>query len=446
MYSVLGYFSIVFLLIFIRLKEPNKLLALIVGMICLTAFPCPVPLVNGVSAALPCFYILSRVRHFDSDIRKIRCSILRPLLIILGISILVLFFHSPHFNNLLSYKAFYFFRDLLFTTYFYLCFGFLGNYNVVAYKRISYTTYVCTLVLTLFGLLNFIGGKSYLIDFIYGGTSLASDTLNRAMSTFDDSSRFRVTAMFLNSFDYGYMCCCILLFQLCMSVKKIISRFRLLMTVICCAFGAFSCGSRSVLLAMILSVLVFVLFAYSLRGKIKIFIFSAILLLLISLTTGIIGAIYDKLASMFLSSGDVEGSSLEGRLVQISAVLYHIKENLMFGNGYGYFLIDMGWAGGKQALVDKDLYGIEGVYMSVLLERGIVGLIFYYAFWLTLLFYLVIKRKADISSSACAISLVVCYMVFAHSTGELNSLPATLFFIGICISSMKRKNNIYDKV
>lgn len=446
MYNILGYFSIVFLLIFIRLKKTKKLLILLVGMICLTAFPCPIPFVNGISAALPCFYMLSQVRFFDRDIRKIRYSILWPLMIIICISTLILFFHSPHFNNLASYKAFYFFRDLLFTTYFYLFYSFLGNYNAVVYKKLSSTIYGCTLVLTFFGLLNFIGGKSYLIDFIYGGTSLTSDTLDRAMSTVSDSSRFRVTAMFLNSFDYGYICCSILLFQLLMYRKKSLSKYRLIITEICCVFGAFSCGSRSVLLSMILSVLVFILFAYSLRGKIKIFLYSVILFILISQTTGFLDVIFSKLASMFLYSSDVEGSSLEGRLLQIGAVMYHIKDSLLFGNGYGYFLIDMGWSEGKQALVDKDLYGIEGVYMNVLLERGIIGLIFYYAFWLTLFFYLVLKRKTDINSSACAISLVICYMVFAHATGELNSLPATLFFIGICLNNMNFKKNIYDKI
>lgn len=447
MYSFLGYLSIVFLLVFLfRFGETNKLLVLIVGMICLTALPCPLPLVNSMSTALPCFYLLSQIKHFKCHIRRLKRSILYPLLLIVIVASLILFIHSPHFNDLTNYKAFYFFRDLLFATYFYLCFGFLGCYNKIIYRKIASTIFVCTLVLTFWGILNIIGGKSYFIDYIYGNSSLSNDTLDKALSTVGDSQRFRVTAMFLNAFDYGYICCTILLFQLLMFKNKILSKTRMFITALCCAFGAFACGSRSVLLTMIISVLVFVLFAYSLKKKIKISLIGIILIIVVSQTTGALDVVFEKISSMFLSSSNVEGSSMDGRILQIGAVLYHIKDCMFFGNGYGYFLIDMGWAEGKQALVDKDLFGIEGIYMNILLERGVVGLVFYYVFWLILLFYLFLKRRTDIVTSACAISLVICYMVFAHATGELNSLPATLFFIGICLNNMNSKKYIYDKI
>ena len=168
--------------------------------------------------------------------------------------------------------------------------------------------------------------------------------------------------------------------------------------------------------------------------------------MLVSQTTGAIDVVFEKISSMFLSSSNVEGSSMDGRILQIGSVLYHIKDCMFFGNGYGYFLIDMGWAEGKQALVDKDLFGIEGIYMNILLERGVVGLVFYYVFWLILLFYLFLKRKTDIVTSACAISLVVCYIVFAHATGELGSLPSTLFFVGICLNKLNFKKDFYGKI
>ena len=69
------------------------------------------------------------------------------------------------------------------------------------------------------------------------------------------------------------------------------------------------------------------------------------------------------------------------RIVQFTAVLYHIKDHLLFGRGKDFFSIDLGFGEeGIKTLIDKDLLGLESVLMNLLLERGIVGVLFWCVF------------------------------------------------------------------
>ena len=80
-----------------------------------------------------------------------------------------------------------------------------------------------------------------------------------------------------------------------------------------------------------------------------------------------------------------------------------------------------------------DLAGVEGVYLIYLLERGIVGLLFYVLFYATIVFWLYRNRKWDVETAALGISSVSGYLVFAVMTGELSAVPPTLLVAGMCI-------------
>ena len=76
----------------------------------------------------------------------------------------------------------------------------------------------------------------------------------------------------------------------------------------------------------------------------------------------------------------MSGSSIEMRVLQYTAVMNHVRDHFLLGRGLDYFFIDMGWSEGKQYLVDQDLFGLEGVLMNYLLERGFLGICFYLFF------------------------------------------------------------------
>lgn len=131
------------------------------------------------------------------------------------------------------------------------------------------------------------------------------------------------------------------------------------------------------------------------------------------------------------ANSDVGGSGIEMRLTQLAAVLYHIQGNFLFGRGYGFFNIDLGWNDGKAGLLDKDLYGLEGVQFSLLLERGLIGLIVYTVFWVSMLSIFYQYKKTDAQTCALCISITVGYLLFSIMTGELGSLFFAMLILGM---------------
>lgn len=133
------------------------------------------------------------------------------------------------------------------------------------------------------------------------------------------------------------------------------------------------------------------------------------------------------------------------RVVQFTAVLYHTKDHLLFGRGKDFFSIDLGFGEeGTKTLIDKDLLGLESVLMNLLLERGIVGVLFWCIFYGTLLFWTIKLRKYDKYTYSLCLSLLIVYLAFSNMTGELNSVFPTLLLIGGCLRILKEKSITYE--
>lgn len=142
----------------------------------------------------------------------------------------------------------------------------------------------------------------------------------------------------------------------------------------------------------------------------------------------------DSTITVFDTKSQYAGSSIEMRLLQYNAVLFHINGHEMFGRGLGFFNIDMGWGDGQMStLIDKDLWGLEGVVMTYLLERGYIGLLLYAIFYALLFYFIFHNRKRDKITSAFCISILFVYLAFANMTGELNSVFPTMLLAGCCI-------------
>ena len=87
----------------------------------------------------------------------------------------------------------------------------------------------------------------------------------------------------------------------------------------------------------------------------------------------------------------------------------------------------------KEYLVDQDLFGLEGVLMNYLLERGFLGICFYLFFYVYVLCFFYKHKSVDKNISALGVSILVTYLAFANMTGELNSVFPTLLITGICL-------------
>ena len=149
----------------------------------------------------------------------------------------------------------------------------------------------------------------------------------------------------------------------------------------------------------------------------------------------------DFFLSIF-SQSDTEfgGSSLELRTAQLASVLNYMDGHYWLGRGYDYFWIDLQFSKGFENSLAPDLYGLEGVHLAYLLERGIVGYVLYLLFFILLLSFILRHRKSNREEAAAAFALLVMYLSFAHMTGELNSRPSTFLLLGMLLRTIQNES------
>ena len=390
-----------------------------------------VPFGNSQYILSHCF-ILSEIPYIRQYIKTLKKTIIYSILLIVIIATIVLLINSPHYNNNLTNTLRLFITELT-GKYFAICYAFISIRSMNNMKPILKVSYYGLLILTVFGVLNFITGRAWFIDTI-GSHMTVDENIQDLGGKFTHSDRFRVQAMFFSPFDYGYICVLLLLLQLWGYVKKLVSKRQFHISAVCCIFGVLFCGCRTNILCCVIGVIVFVYYAYSMKQWIRYAIIGFFLCVIAYSTVPIIQEKVNQTITAFDANSQISGSSIDMRLLQYTAVLYHIRNYELFGRGLGFFNIDMGWGESQAAsLVDKDLYGLEGVVMSYLLERGIIGLLLYLAFYATILYFLYRHRVIDKQTSAFGLSLVFVYLAFANMTGELGSVFPTLLLIGCCM-------------
>jgi O-antigen ligase len=94
----------------------------------------------------------------------------------------------------------------------------------------------------------------------------------------------------------------------------------------------------------------------------------------------------------------------------------------------------------------EGLLGIESVILAYLLERGIIGLIFWAIFYTYIFFHFWENRKKRKTLTGLGASILTLYLVFSIGTGELGSVYPTMLLLGMVmkmIESKKRRLMLY---
>lgn len=436
MYWITQLFLFILCCLMFKVSREYKVAILLLSTICLDAVVLNFVPFGGSHYILSHCFILSEIPYIRQHIKTLKKTIIYPLLLIAIIAAIVLLINSPHYNNNLTNTLRLFITELT-GKYFAICYAFISIRSMDNMKPVLKVSYYSLLILTAFGVLNFVTGRAWFIDTI-GAHMTVAENWQDLGGKFTNSERFRVQAMFFNPFNYGYICILLLLLQLWGYVKKLVSKQQFYISVVCSIFGVLFCGCRTNILCCAIGIVVFVYYAYSMKQWIRYAIVGFFLCIIAYSTVPIIQEKVDQTLTAFDANSQTSGSSIDMRLLQYTAVLYHIRDHELFGRGLGFFNIDMGWGEAQMAsLVDKDLYGLEGVVMSYLLERGIIGLLLYLAFYATILYFLYRHRVIDKQTSAFGLSLVFAYLAFANMTGELNSVFPTLLLIGCCIKLLR---------
>lgn len=412
------------------IDKNKKYVLLLINYICLTPITIPgVPFGNSVFIVPICFFI-SELKNFTNDFHNLS-SYLKKILLIMIIATIILQINSPHYNDSAFNTTRLIISELI-TKYFIIAYAFISIKNFDEFQKISKGVYYALIILTIFGLLNLITHSLVLLD-----------TLG-FKSPSNGGDRFRVQAMFANPFDYGYICIILLYVIIILYNKGFMTIKKYYISLACCIFGIVTCGSRSVILTAIISYLIYIILAKSFSKKLYILVIATILSIAsYNFIPGVNEKVNQTLSIFTDSSGNkVEGSNLDMRETQYLTTLFYIKDNPLFGRGKDFFNIDLGWKdiNENRDLVITDLAGLEGVVMSLLLERGLVGVLFYFIFYITIFFKFIKYKKYDKETSCVGISIIIAYMFFANSNGELNSVGPTLLICGALLHIIETKS------
>ena len=291
---------------------------------------------------------------------------------------------------------------------------FLDSYKVIFYTMI---------IVSIFALINILLRYSPYVDALYPTSTVIYD--------FKSTSRFRVQSTFLNPFDYGLACILFILLSGYLFIKKNIDKPIFIIAMLCGLLGIVSCGCRTIFAVLIIS---------SVLSMIIIFKSKVTRLLIIVLMAAFMGIFYvispsarkmiDMSATMFDSETTVEGSSIEGRQIQTAAVFMEIKDSPLLGKGYYYFTKDIGWSeDGTLSSSNRDLLGLEGVYMNYLLERGIIGFLLYLII-IGAIFWMFVRNRSDRILKAFGLSIFTTYFLYSFMTGELLSYQPSMLLEG----------------
>lgn len=114
------------------------------------------------------------------------------------------------------------------------------------------------------------------------------------------------------------------------------------------------------------------------------------------------------------SKADVRGSSKEGRIEQFQLAVATVSDNPLFGKGFNYNTK-------HRDDLPRGLYGLESIFLSHMIDGGIIGLLVFLLYFFRLYFYL---RKQCHSSydKAMVDSLCIPFFISMCLTGILYSI------------------------
>ena len=428
-------------MLFVEMKY--KFAIFVFAAICLRDVNVPFIPFGHASYFLSNCFILSCLPHFWRHVSVVRQSVLYGLFFLTAIATIFLVIFSPHYQTLFQWLRlieFEFIGSTLVATMAFLC----VKDETDLLPTLKWAI-IALLILTAIGAVNYITKSSFWVNTFVSTMFGEGETGARYMY----SERFRVQAMFHNPFDYGFISVVMACFFFYTWKKKMLPTGWFWLLEACCLFGTYTCGCRTVHVMFLVAVIVFALSAFEMRQ----WLFGALIALLLAVIILPSLPAFEKYMEIFEKALNTDmrtsegGSSLAMRALQFNTVLYYIRDHMIFGRGAGFFEIDLGWAdrsAGYQA-VNRDLYGLEGAYLSRLLERGIFGFAVYLIFYGTLFVSAFKKRMTDRLTYGLFASVIAAYFFFAQATGELSSVYPTMLMLGATLKLLYVKAGICEE-
>ena len=413
-------------------KREWKAAMLIMGAMTLTLVNIPVIPLHNANFLLQVAFLLSEWRDIPRHFNRLRNApyLWIPLLTV-SFSALLAALTSPYtsIKETIEY-------ELLFK-YFAIAYAFWAVKDEKSLKPILQVSLYCLIVLTFFGLLNYIDKNAMFVNAVTEGrTTRYGDVALGDIYT--ESDRFRVQSMFQYAFDYGYICAAILLLHLHGWYRHLESKKEFIIAIACCIFGILTCECRIVWVSALLSIACYSMWVFQLSRNVMYAIVIVILIIIAYNTVPAVEEKVNKVTDVFVEKNEVEGSSIEMRMAQYAYVLIYTEGNEWLGLGKGYWFYS--YTVNPDSV--RDLLGIESVILQNLLERGIIGLVLWAAFYTIIFLYLGRNRKRRKALTGLGASVLVLYLIFSIGTGELGSVYPTLLLLGFVIKAVESGKTI----
>ena len=409
-------------------KREWKAAMLVMGAMTLTLVNIPgIPLHNA-NLLLQAAFLLSEWRDIPRYFNRLRYTpYLWISLLIVSFSALFATLTSPYTGIKETMKS-----ELLFK-YFTLAYAFWAVKDEKSLKPILRISIYCLIVLTFFGALNFIQGSAMFVNALTEGHTSNIQEGVALGDVYNESERIRTQSMFQYPFDYGYICAAILLLHLHGWYRHLESKRDFMIALVCCSFGILICGCRTVWMSAALSIACYSMWAFQLSRNVMYGIVAMILMILSYLTIPAVEERVNQVTDIFAENRETEGSSISLRMSQYGYVLIHAQGHEWLGLGKGYW--EHTYTKDRESI--RGLYGVESVILQNLLERGIIGLVLWVAFYTVIFIYFCRNRKKRKKLTGLGVSILSLYLFFSIGTGELGSVYPTMLLLGFVIKAIE---------
>ena len=419
--------TLVCCLLMFYVKREWKAAMLVLGAMTLTLVDIPGIPLHKANLLLQVAFLLSEWRDLPRHFKRLQSTpyLWIPLLIV-SFSALLAALTSPYtsIKETIEY-------ELLFK-YFAIVYAFWAVKNEKSLKPILRISLYCLIVLTVFGVLNYLTKSAMFVNALTEGkTTLYGDVALGDVYT--ESSRFRVQSMFNYAFDYGYMCVAILLLHLHGWYRHLESKTEFIIAIACCLFGILTCGCRIVWMSAVLSLACYSMWVFQLKRNVIYGIVAVILMIISYNTIPVVEEKVNQMTDVFVEDSETEGSSIQLRMSQYMYVAIEIEGQEWLGLGKGYWAYK--YVEDPESI--RDLLGVESVILQTLLERGFVGLALWVAFYTIIFRYFWRNRKRMRKLTGLGASILTLFLIFSIGTGELGSVYPTMLLLGFVIKSIK---------
>ena len=420
-------------------KREWKAALLVMGAMTLTVVTIPGIPLQKANFLLQVTFLLSEWNQLQQHAKKLwRMPYLVGPLLLVSVSALLAALTSQYTGIAETIKS-----ELLFK-YFALAYAFWAVKDEKSLKPVLQVSLYCLMVLTFFGVLNYIDKSAMFVNALTEGkTSVVHEGVALG-DVHTESARFRVQSMFRWAFDYGYICAAILILHLHGWHRHLESKRTFVIALVCCSFGILMCGCRIVWASAVFSIVCYSMWVFQLNRNVMYGMIAMILMIMSYYTIPTVEEKVNKVTDIFVEDSETQGSSIQMRMTQYANVLIQTEGNEWFGLGKGYW----GYTYAEDQESVRGLYGVESVILVYLLERGIIGLILWVASYTIVFIYFWRNRRKRKALTGLGASILTLYLVFSIGTGELGSVYPTLLLLGFVIKSVEsdKKRKIIIKL